>query len=241
MAKELTPANFVHLHNHTQYSLLDGLTKIPALIDYVNEMGMKAVAITDHGTLSGAVEFYKTAKAGDVKPIIGMETYVAPRGHTDRDPSKDKTPFHLIVLAMNNQGYQNLMRLSTTANLDGFYYKPRVDHDLLEKYNEGLIILSGCIGGEIGDALRQGQYDKAVAVATWYKSIFGDRYYFEVQDHGHLKHPARWVEQTAVNDQIFKLSAELDIPVVVTSDAHYLRHEDQEAHEILLCVQTGSF
>ncbi|MCX6725042.1 MAG: DNA polymerase III subunit alpha [Candidatus Saccharibacteria bacterium] len=241
MAKELTPANFVHLHNHTQYSLLDGLTKIPALIEYVNEMGMKAVAITDHGTLSGAVEFYKTAKAGDVKPIIGMETYVAPRGHTDRDPSKDKTPFHLIVLAMNNQGYQNLMRLSTTANLDGFYYKPRVDHDLLEKYNEGLIILSGCIGGEIGDALRQGQYDKAVAVATWYKSIFGDRYYFEVQDHGHLKHPARWVEQTAVNDQIFKLSAELDIPVVVTSDAHYLRHEDQEAHEILLCVQTGSF
>ena len=202
---------------------------------------MEAIAITDHGTLSGVVEFYKTAKDGGVQPIIGMETYVAARKHTDKDPSKDKTPFHLIVLAMNNQGYQNLMRLSTIANLEGFYYRPRVDHDLLEQYNEGLIVLSGCIGGEVGDALRQGQYAKAKEIASWYKKVFGDRYYLEVQDHGHPDHSSVWQEQVAVTDQTFSLAEELDIPCVVTCDAHYLKPKDQEAHEILLCVQTGSF
>ncbi len=239
--KTLVPSDYVHLHNHTQYSLLDGLTKIPPLIDSVKKMGMESVAITDHGTLSGAIEFYKTAESEGVKPIIGMETYVAPRGYTDRDPTKDKTPFHLTLLAMNNTGYQNLMRLSTIANLEGFYYRPRVDHELLEKYNEGIIVLSGCIGGEIGDALRQDQYELAIKIASWYKKIFGDRYYLEIQDHGHPKHPLPWQEQVAVNEQIFSLGHELNIPCVVTCDAHYLKHEDQEAHEILLCVQTGSF
>ncbi len=239
--KTLESSDYVHLHNHTQYSLLDGLTKIPELVDAVKSFDMSAVAITDHGTMSGVIEFYKTAKAGGIKPLIGMETYVAPRTHVDRDPSKDKTPFHLILLAMNNQGYQNLMRLSTTANLDGFYYRPRIDHDLLEKYNKGLIVLSGCIGGEISDAMRQNQYSQAKKIAEWYKSIFGDRYYLEIQDHGHADHPARWDEQSAANEQILKLGKELDIKVVVTCDAHYLRHDDQEAHEILLCVQTGSF
>ncbi len=237
----LTASDYVHLHNHTQYSLLDGLTKVPALIDYVKEAGMVAVAMTDHGNMSGVIEFYKEANGKEIKPIIGMETYIAARTHTDKDPGKDKPNFHLIILAMNNTGYQNLMRLSTIANLDGFYYRPRIDHELLEKYNEGLIILSGCIGGEVGDALRQGQYDAAKATAQWYKKVFGDRYYFEVQDHGHPEHPSHWSEQKTVNDQLFKLSKELDIPAVVTCDAHYLKHEDQEAHEILLCVQTGSF
>lgn len=237
----LSVSDFVHLHNHTQYSLLDGLTKIPALMDQVKAYGMESVAITDHGTLSGAIEFYKHAYNNEIKPIIGMETYVAARGHLDKDPVKDKPNNHLIILAMNNQGYQNLMRLSTIANLDGFYYKPRVDHALLEKYNEGLIVLSGCIGGEVGDALRQEQPAKAKEIAEWYKSVFGDRYYFEVQDHGHPDHPDKWEEQVAVNKQIFKLGKELNIPCVLTSDAHYLHHEDQEAHEILLCVQTGSF
>ncbi len=142
---------------------------------------------------------------------------------------------------MNNQGYTNLMQLSTTANLDGFYYKPRVDHDLLETYNEGLIILSGCMNGEVADALRQDQYDQAKKVAEWCKSVFGDRYYIEIQDHGHPNHPSPWDLQVAVNKQLFKLAAELDIPTVITGDAHYLNHEDQDAHEILLCVQTGSF
>lgn len=239
--KNLVPSDYVHLHNHTQYSLLDGLTKIPELMDYVKETGMEAVAITDHGTMSGTIEFYKTAGANEIKPIIGMETYVAPRRYVDRDPSKDKTPFHLILLAMNEKGYENLMRLSSIANLEGFYYKPRVDHDLLEKHNEGLIVLSGCIGGEIGDALRNGQYDKAKQTAEWYKSVFGDRYYLEVQDHGHPDHPSAWAEQVAITDDTFKLAEELGIQTALTCDAHYLRHKDQEAHELLLCVQTGSF
>ncbi|HKR81763.1 MAG TPA: DNA polymerase III subunit alpha [Candidatus Saccharimonadales bacterium] len=238
---ELQPSDFVHLHNHTQYSLLDGLTKVPALVDYVKETGMEAVAMTDHGTLSGVVDFYKTTTAAGVKPIIGMEGYVAARTIADKEPGKDKVYYHLILLAMNNTGYRNLMRLSTIANLEGTYYKPRVDHELLEKYNEGLIILSGCIGGEVADAVRQGQYDKAKEVARWYKSVFGDRYYIEVQDHGHPEHPSRWDEQVAANKELIKLAKELDIPATITCDAHYLRHEDQEAHEILLCVQTGSF
>lgn len=232
---------FVHLHNHTQYSLLDGLTKVPALLDRVAELGMNAVAITDHGTLSGLIECYKEARTRDIKPILGIEAYVAPRTLHDKDPSKDKNYYHLILLAMNNTGYQNLMRLSTIANLEGYYYKPRIDHELLEKYNEGLIVLSGCIGGEVGDALRQDQYEQARSIAQWYKQVFGDRYYLEVQDHGHPKHPSAWTDQIKITELTLKLAAELKIPAVLTSDAHYLRHQDQDAHEILLCVQTGSF
>ncbi|MBI1856961.1 DNA polymerase III subunit alpha [Candidatus Saccharibacteria bacterium] len=237
----LSPGDYVHLHNHTQYSLLDGLTKIPALIDRTVAMGMSAVAITDHGTLSGLIELYKEATAKNIQPLFGMETYIAARRHTDKEAVKDKTYYHLILIAMNETGYKNLMRLSTIANLDGFYYKPRIDHELLEKYNEGLIVLSGCIGGEVGDALRQDQFDQAKQIATWYKTIFGDRYYLEVQDHGHKDHPKAWQEQVVVTEETFKLSEELNIPCVVTCDAHYLKPEDQEAHEILLCVQTASF
>ena len=238
---QLKPADFVHLHNHTQYSLLDGLTKIPALMDYVKESGMEAVAITDHGTLSGLIEFYKQASATGVKPVLGMEAYVASRGMTDKEPGKDKVYYHLILLAMNNTGYQNLMRLSSEANLHGYYYKPRIDHEILEKYSEGLIVLSGCIGGEVGDALRQNQYEQAREIASWYKKVFGDRYYLEIQDHGHPEHPSKWDEQVMVTQRTQKLAKDLAIPCVITSDAHYLRHEDQEAHEILLCVQTGSY
>lgn len=238
---KLTPGDYVHLHNHTQYSLLDGLTRVPDLINFVKESGMPAVAKTDHGTLSGTIEFYKDAIADGIKPVIGIETYVAARKHTDKDPQKDKNRFHLILLAMNNKGYQNLMMLSTIANLDGFYYFPRVDHELLEKYSEGVIALSACMSGEIGNALKNDQYDEAVELAKWYKSVFGDRYYLEIQDHGHPKNPLHSPEQLVINEQVLKLGKELDIPVVVTCDAHYLKHEDQEAHEILLCVGTGSF
>lgn len=240
-AAQLTPGDYVHLHNHTQYSLLDGLTKVPALCKWVNDVGMKAVAQTDHGTLSGAIEFYKEAKAAGVKPIIGMEGYVAARTIADKEAGKDKVYYHLIILAMNETGYKNLMKLSTIANLEGVYYKPRVDHALLEKYNEGLIILSGCIGGELGENIRNDNYEKAVEIATWYKGVFGDRYYIEVQDHGHPDHPAKWDEQVRVNKGLLRLADELDIPPVVTGDAHYLSHDDQTAHEILLCVQTGAF
>jgi DNA polymerase-3 subunit alpha len=237
----LKPSDFVHLHNHTQYSLLDGLTKVPELVKHVKASGMTAVAMTDHGTLSGTIEFYKTAKAEAIKPIIGMEAYIAARAHTDKEPGKDKAYYHLILLAMNQTGYQNLMALSTIANLEGFYYKPRIDRELLAKHNEGLICLSGCASGELGNALRQGQYAQAKAIAQWYKKAFGDRYYLEIQDHGHPDHPSRWAEQTEINNQLIQLSQELNIDCVVTCDAHYLKHSDQEAHEILLCVQTGSF
>jgi DNA polymerase III subunit alpha len=239
--KLLKTSDYVHLHNHTQYSLLDGLTRIGPLMDFVKDQGMEAVAMTDHGTLSGAIDFYKEADNKGIKPLIGIETYVAARNHTDKDPVKDKQRYHLILLAMNNTGYQNIMQLSTTANLDGFYYYPRVDHNLLEKYSEGVIVLSACMGGEVGDAMRQGQYAQAKQIAEWYKSVFGDRYYLEIQDHGHPDNPLHSSEQQAINEQVLTLGKELDIPVVVTCDAHYLRHEDQEAHEILLCVGTGSF
>lgn len=239
--KQLTSADYVHLHNHTHYSVLDGLQKVQGMLDHAKEIGMKAMAITDHGTLSGAIEFYKEAKARDIKPVIGMETYVASRKHTDKDAAKDKGRYHLILLAMNNTGYQNLMRLSTIANLHGYYYKPRIDHDLLEKYGEGLIVMSACIGGEVGERLNNGDYAGARDIAMWYKNLFGDRYYLEVQDHGHPKHPSRWDKQTNVNEQLLKLAKELGIKTVVTCDAHYSKHSDKDAHEILLCVQTGAF
>ena len=241
MGVTLQPSDYVHLHNHTHHSLLDGLTKIPDLIGAVKNMDMAAVAITDHGTMSGAIEFYKAAKDGGVKPIIGMEAYVASRSRHDRDPQKDKARYHLIILAMNNVGYQNLMQLSTTANLEGMYYKPRIDREILEKYSEGLIILSGCASGEVGENLRTDNYEEAKSVASWYKKIFGDRYYLEMQDHGHADYPGNWETQVKINGYIEKLAVELDIPTVVTSDGHYLTHDDQDAHEILLCVGTGSF
>ncbi len=237
----LLPSDYVHLHNHTQYSLLDGLTKLPALFNFAKDTGMQAVAMTDHGTLSGAIDFYKRGLESGIKPIIGIETYVASRKHTDKDPQKDKQRFHLILLAMNHKGYQNLMQLSTTANLDGFYYYPRIDHELLEKYNEGIIALSACMGGEVGGALKDGNYEKARDIAMWYKGVFGDRYYLEIQDHGHPNNPIPSVEQEAINTQVLKLGKELGIEVALTCDAHYLQHEDQDAHEILLCVGTGSF
>jgi DNA polymerase-3 subunit alpha len=238
---KLKPADYVHLHNHTQYSLLDGLTRVPDLMQKVKSMGMTSVAMTDHGTLSGAIEFYKAAKEAGVKPIIGLETYMATRKHTDKDPTKDKGRFHLILLAMNNTGYQNLMRLSTIANLEGYYYYPRIDHDLLEQYGEGLIVLSACMSGEVADALKSNQPDRAEEIARWYKSVFGDRYYFEVQDHGHPENEKNNKEQQRINEAVLSLGAKLGIPAALTCDAHYLNAEDEEAHEILLCVGTGSF
>ena len=238
---QLTSSDYVHLHNHTHHSLLDGLTKIPDLVQRVKDMGMEAVAITDHGTMSGVVEFYKEAKEGGIKPIIGMEAYVAARSRHDRDPAKDKARYHLILLAMNETGYKNLMQLSTKANLEGMYYKPRIDHDLLEEFNEGIIALSACASGEVGENLRNDNYEEAKKIAKWYKSIFGDRYYLELQDHGHPDAPAKWDVQVGINKHLERLSEELDIPCVVTSDGHYPSHDDQDAHEILLCVGTGAF
>lgn len=227
--------DFVHLHNHTHYSLLDGLQKIPALLDHVQALGQTACAITDHGSLSGAIEFYKACKERDIKPIIGIETYVAPRTHLDKNSAEDRNPYHLILLAMNEVGYKNLMQLSTIANLDGFYYKPRIDTELLQKYSEGLICLSGCIGGEVGTYLSVDNYKQAKVVAQKYLKIFGkDRYYLEMQPH------TDWQPQIKVNDGLRKLSKELGVELVVTGDAHYTKSDDHYSHDILLCVQTGS-
>jgi DNA polymerase-3 subunit alpha len=238
---QLKPLDYVHLHNHTHHSLLDGLTKIPDLINKVKEYGMEAVAVTDHGTMSSTIEFYKAATEAGIKPIIGLEVYVASRSRHDRDPAKDKARYHLTMLAMNNKGYQNLMQLSTIANLEGMYYKPRIDREVLEKYNEGIIILSGCAGGEVSESITAGNYEQAKAVALWYKNLFGDRYYLEMQDHGHPDNPNAWAVQTKINEHLSKMSKELDIPLIVSNDGHYLLHSDKEAHEILLCVGTGSY
>lgn len=238
---KLTNKDFVHLHNHTEYSLLDGLTKIPKLMEFVKNEGMQAVAITDHGTLSGLIEFYKEAIKNELKPILGLETYIAQRSYLNKEVSLDKNNYHLILLAKNNQGYQNLMKLSTIANLDGYYYKPRIDRQLLNKYSEGLIVLSGCMGSEIGQALLEDNYSQAIKIAKMYHDIFKDDYYLEIQDHGHPDHPTLNKDQYKINESILKISKELNIKVVLTCDAHYLAKKDQIIHEILLCVQTNSY
>ena len=243
---DLIASDYVHLHNHTHHSVLDGLTKIPDLVNFVKETGMKAVALTDHGTMSGTIEFYRAATDLGIKPIIGIEAYVATRSRHDRDPQKDKNRYHLTILAMNNKGYQNLMKLSSVANLEGVYYKPRMDREILEKYNEGLIVLSGCASGEVAEYLQMDDYQKAKEVALWYKSVFGDRYYLEMQDHGHpeypnIDEPRPWSVQTKINTYLQKLSKEIDIPLVISCDAHYLTHDYKDAHEILLCVGTGAY
>ena len=236
----LKPSDFVHLHNHTHYSLLDGLTKIPELVEFVKEHGMEAVAVTDHGTMSGLVELYKTCLENGIKPILGLEAYVAARNLEDRDPAHDKQRFHVTLLAMNDKGFENLCRLMSNAEINGKYYKPRTDHKDMEKYSEGVICLSGCAGSEISEAIRAGDDKKALELIDWYKQVYGDRFYLEMQDHGHPDSPTHWKEQERINNWHMAHAKELGLPLVVTCDAHYLKHEDQDAHEVLLCVGTGS-
>ena len=219
---------FVHLHVHSHYSLLDGLAKIDQIVTRTKELGMDAIALTDHGNLYGAVEFYKKAKKAGIKPIIGVETYVAPYGHLNKRPKMDEKRFHLILLAKNEIGWKNLIKLVTIANLEGFYYKPRIDRELLEKYHEGLICLSACYSGEIGKLVAAKNYDEAEATAAWYKNLFGEDYYLEIQPHAPELH-----------EPILKISKKLGIPVVATQDIHYANKDDRTAHEILLAVQTN--
>jgi DNA polymerase-3 subunit alpha len=236
----LKPSDFVHLHNHTHYSLLDGLTKIDELVNFVKSAGMEAVAVTDHGTMSGLIDLYKTATDADIKPVLGIEAYVAARSMEDRDPSKDKERFHITLLAMDNQGFENLCRLSTESYTRGHYYRPRIDHATMAKYHAGIICLSGCAASEISEKLKAGDYLAAQKLAKWYAETYPNRFYLEMQDHGHPDSPTHWADQEKVNAGLAKLSKDLDLPLVVTCDAHYLRHEDQDAHEILLCVGTAA-
>ena len=240
MTEALKPSDFVHLHNHTHYSLLDGLTKIPDLVNFVKEQGMEAVAVTDHGTMSGLVELYKCCNDAGIKPILGLEAYVAARSMTDHDPARDKQRFHITLLAMNNQGFENLCHLMSEAEIHGRYYKPRIDHQIMQEYSDGIICLSGCAGSEISEALRANDRKRAMELVEWYHQVYGDRFYLEMQDHGHPDSPSHWDVQNHVNQELAKIAQETGLPLVVTCDAHYLHHEDQDAHEVLLCIGTAS-
>ncbi|MCC6503128.1 MAG: DNA polymerase III subunit alpha [Deltaproteobacteria bacterium] len=227
-------SNFVHLHLHTQYSLLDGAIRPEALIAFAKEHRMPAIAVTDHGNLFGAVEFYQKAMAKGVKPIIGCEVYVAPGARTDKTAVKGEHAFHLVLLVKNAKGYQNLCKLLTRAYTEGFYYKPRVDKELLTAYNEGLIALSACLHGEVAYNLGNGQIDTAEKAALEYRTIFNNRrFYLEIQHNG-------IPEQEVVNKRLMELGKKLDIPLVATNDCHYLKKEDARVHDVLLCIQTGT-
>ena len=225
-------SEFVHLHIHSEFSLLDGANRIKDLPVRAKELGMDSIAITDHGVMFGAIDFYKACKKEGVKPIIGCEVYVAPRSRTDKQPGIDNHYYHLILLAKNNEGYRNLSKLVSLSFVDGYYYKPRIDREILEKYHEGLICLSACLAGEVNQALLSGQNEKAEQVALWHKKVFGDDYYIEIQNNG-IK------EQVLANQKLVQLARKLDIPLVATNDAHYLKREDAYNHEVLLCIQTG--
>jgi len=229
------PIKFTHLHVHSHYSLLDGLAKIDELLDYVKELGMDSVALTDHGVMYGAVEFYKKAKARGIKPIIGCEVYVANGKHTDKQPNIDGRRYHMILLARNEIGYKNLVKLVSIAHLHGFYYKPRIDEDLLEKYSEGITALTACVQGKIPRLLISNQDKEAEELAIKYEKIFGKgNFYLEIQHHPKV------LEQEIANKKLIELSKKTGIPLVATNDIHYLRKEDAEAHDILMLINTGA-
>ncbi|MGC9599269.1 MAG: DNA polymerase III subunit alpha [Minisyncoccia bacterium] len=226
-------SKFVHLHTHSHYSLLDGLSKIDELVKRIKGLGMDAVALTDHGVLYGAVEFYKSAKKSGIKPILGVETYVAPRDRFAKEATEKY--YHLVLLAENQTGWKNLIKLVSKAHLEGFYYRPRVDKDLLRAHHEGIIALSACLGGEIGQALFAGRPDEAMRIARDYETIFGKgNYFLEIQKHPHVP------ESEKIEAGLIALSRETGIPLVATQDSHYLRSEDNEYHDVLLAVQTGN-
>ncbi|MBI4434838.1 PHP domain-containing protein, partial [Candidatus Uhrbacteria bacterium] len=228
-------SKFVHLHVHSHYSLLDGLTRIDELVAAAKADRQPALALTDHGTLYGAIEFYKACKKAGVKPIVGMEAYLAPRRRTDREKQVDERAYsHLILLAKNRTGYQNLLQLTTKAHLEGFYYKPRIDWELLEQHGDGLIALTACLGGEIPRRIIEGNTDAVEAAIARYMSRFGGDFYLELQHRNDIP------ESRVVNARLMELSRQHQIPVVATNDIHYLNAGDAEAHDVLLCLQTKS-
>ena len=223
---------FVHLHIHSEFSLLDGANRIKELPIRAKELEMDAIAITDHGVMYGAIDFYKACKKEGIKPIIGCEVYVAPRTRFQKEPGIDNKYYHLILLAKDNEGYKNLSKLVSIGFLDGYYYKPRIDKEVLSKYSKGLICLSGCLAGSVNQYLLNDQYEMAEKEALWYKEIFKEDYYIEIQNNG-------VEEQVLANQRLVKLARKLDIPLVATNDAHYLKKEDAFKQEVLMCIQTG--
>ncbi len=228
-------AKFTHLHVHSHYSLLDGLPKIDELLDYTKELGMDSLALTDHGVLYGAIEFYKKAKEKGIKPIIGCEVYLAYEKMEQKRPNIDNKRYHLVLLAKNEEGYKNLVKLVTKAHLEGFYYKPRVDEKLLVKHSKGLIALSACLAGKIPRLISAKKYEEAEKLALRYQEIFGENnFYLEIQHHPHIK------EQKTVNETIISISKKYGIPLVATNDTHYLKPEDAEAQDVLMLINTGA-
>jgi len=225
--------SFTHLHLHTEYSLLDGSGKIKEMVARVKELGMDSMAITDHGVMYGVIDFYKACQAEGIKPIIGCEVYVAPGSRLDREAgTSDERYYHLILLAENNTGYQNLMKIVSTGFLEGFYYRPRVDHEILKQHSEGIIALSACLAGEVANYIRKGFYEEGKQAALNYQEIFGEgNFFLELQDHG-------ITEQADVNQGLLRMSKETGIPLVATNDVHYTMESDAQAHDILLCIQT---
>ena len=225
--------SFVHLHTHSEYSLLDGASRISEMVRLAAETGMPAIALTDHGVLYGAVDLYLQAKAAGINPIVGQEAYVATRSRHQKEGRADRDPYHLILLVKDLAGYRNLIKLSSQAHLEGYYYKPRIDKALLAEHTEGLIALSSCLGGEVASRLLEGDEAGAEQAAREYQRMFGDDYFLEIQDHG-------MEEQARVNEGLARLSQRTGIPLVATNDSHYTRRDDAEAHDILLCLQTGT-
>lgn len=228
--------DFVHLHVHSHYSLLDGLTKVPDLVAKVGEQGAEALALTDHGNMYGAIEFYEECLKNKIKPIIGSEIYITQGNLEDREATtkREKNYHHLVLLAKNFEGYQNLMRITTKAHLEGYYYRPRIDHEYLANHAKGLICLSGCLRGELPSAILQGDKEKARRIISWHKELFGADYYLELERHLHIP------EQKTVNEALIKLGKEFNIPLVATVDSHYLSVSDAEAQDVLLCIQTNA-
>ena len=225
---------FTHLHTHTEYSLLDGSNKIKEYVSRVKELGMDSAAITDHGVMYGVIDFYRAAREAGINPILGCEVYVAPGSRFDREiGSGEDRYYHLVLLAENNQGYSNLMKIVSKGFVDGYYYKPRIDLELLEQYHEGIIALSACLAGEVARYLSRGMYEDAKVAALRYQDIFGKgNFFLELQDHGIPL-------QRTVNQQLFRLHKETGIDLVATNDVHYTTAEDADPHDILLCLQTG--
>lgn len=224
--------NFTHLHVHTEFSLLDGSAKIKELAARCKELGMDSLAITDHGVMYGCIDFYKACKAEGIKPVIGCEVYIASKSRFDKEASEDNFYYHLVLLAKDNKGYSNLTKLVSYGFTEGFYKKPRIDFELLEKYHEGLVALSACLAGPVARTVLRVGYDKAKEMALKYFNLFGDDFYLELQDHG-------MPEQQQVNQALIRIHEETGIPLVATNDSHYIKAEDAEAHDILLCIQTG--